>query len=65
MRESAKISKNWGGARTGAGRKKMDDKRVILSLYVRPDIKARIMDLASTEGLKPGDLVTRWVETMK
>ena len=64
MEESAKISKSWGGARIGAGRKKVADKREIVSIYVRPDIKARLKAMADAEGIKIGELVTRWVEAL-
>lgn len=63
MNESAKISKSWGGARSGAGRKKVVEKREIVSLYVRPDIKERLKAMADAEGIKIGELVTRWVES--
>ena len=64
--ESAKNSKNWGGARNGAGRKAMDisEKKAIMSIYLRPEQKAKLQEAASAAGLSVSEFIGRWTDTL-
>lgn len=58
--ESTKLSKNRGGARKGAGRKGLDpsEKRVILSLYLKPVLRDKVKALAGEKGQTPSEYLS-------
>lgn len=64
--ESTKPSKNWGGAREGAGRKAKDPsaKKLQMAIYLTPDQKERLTSAASREGVTISELIGRWAETL-
>ena len=64
--ESAKSSKNWGGHREGAGRKSMDaaEKKAIVSVYFRPQQKAKLKALAESEGLSVSEYLGRLIDSL-
>lgn len=64
--ESTNNSKSWGGAREGAGRKSVDPsvKKVTMSVYLRPDLKARFQDAAKAAGLSTSELLASWIERL-
>lgn len=49
--------KTRGGARPGAGRKKIDAKRVTLSCRVAPETKAQLAALAKSSGKSLGEVL--------
>ena len=64
--ESTKTSTNWGGARTGAGRKAKDpsEKKALVSVYLKLNQKAKLQAAANREGLTISELIGRWAETL-
>lgn len=64
--ESAKTSKSWGGRREGAGRKTMDtsEKKTIVSVYMRPEQKAKLRAAAEAAGLSASEFIGRWLDTL-
>ena len=64
--ESTKTSKSWGGAREGAGRKAKDpsEKKVLVSVYIREDLRDKLQAAADREGVNISGLITRWAETL-
>ena len=66
MDESAKVSKNWGGARKGAGRKSVDvsEKKVSVTFALSPEHKARIQEAAKAAGLSASEFLTRLIEQL-
>ena len=62
--ESTNNSKSRGGARAGAGRKSVDpsEKKVQVSVCLRPDLKARFQEAAKAAGLSTSELLATWVE---
>ena len=66
MNESAKLTKNWGGARKGAGRKSIDasKKRVSVTFALTAETKERIHQAAKAAGLSASEFVTRWAEQL-
>ena len=66
MEESAKISKNWGGAREGAGRKAVNPsaKKVSVTFALSPEHKARIQAAAAAAGLSASEFLSRLIEQL-
>ena len=64
--ESAKQSKSWGGRREGAGRKTMDasEKKAIVSVYMRPEQKAKLKAASEAAGLSASEFIGRWLDTL-
>lgn len=64
--EETKKSKSWGGRREGSGRKVMDasDKKAIVSVYMRPDQKAKLKAAAEAAGLSASEFIGRWLDTL-
>ena len=64
--ESAKTSKSRGGRREGAGRKTMDasEKKAIVSVYMRPEQKAKLKAAADAAGLSASEFIGRWLDTL-
>lgn len=64
--ESAKMSKSWGGARQGAGRKAMGAtaKNETVAVRLRPELKARLFQVASERGISASELMARLIETL-
>lgn len=64
--EETKQSKNWGGRRAGAGRKTMDssEKKAIVSVYMRPEQKAKLKAAADAAGLSASEFIGRWLDTL-
>ena len=54
MIEEAKDSKNWVGARQGAGRKSMNES----------ETREKLRAAAKAAGISASELVTRWAETL-
>ena len=67
MDESAKVSKNWGGARKGAGRKTMDasEKKAIVSVYMRPEQKEKLKAASQAAGLSASEFIGRWLDSLE
>lgn len=55
-----------GGARKGAGRKSMDPnlKKVQVSFYLAPEARAKLIAVAASKGIKPGELLSRFVDSL-
>ena len=64
--ENAKISKNWGGARPGAGRKSKSGspKTQTIGIRIRPELKDRLFQVAKERGISASDLVSELIETI-
>ena len=64
--EKANISKSKGGARPGAGRKRMGatPKSETIGLRVRPEIKERLFRAASDRGISVSEFVARLIEAL-
>ncbi len=64
--ESTNNSKSWGGAREGAGRKKMGEtaKNETVALRLRPELKARLFQVARERGISASELMARLIETL-
>lgn len=46
-----------GGARTGAGRKAKEDRRVSMTVRVKPETRQRLEDAAHAQGISLGQMV--------
>lgn len=59
-------SKNWGGCRQGAGRKVMDtsEKKAIVSVYMRPEQKAKLKAAAAAAGVSASEFIGRWLDSL-
>lgn len=66
MQEKAEVSKSWGGAREGSGRKKMDEsvKRHNVTLTLTAETRDNLRAAAKAAGISASELVTRWAETL-
>ena len=64
--EETKPSKSRGGRRAGAGRKTMDasEKKAIVSVYMRPEQKAKLKAAADAAGLSASEFIGRWLDTL-
>ena len=64
--ESAKMPKNRGGARQGAGRKAMGKtvKNETVAVRLRPELKARLFQVAGERGISASELMARLIETL-
>jgi hypothetical protein len=64
--EENKISKSWGGRRKGAGRKVMDssEKKTIVSVYMRPEQKAKLKAASEASGLSASEFICRWLDSL-
>ncbi|MBQ8061741.1 MAG: hypothetical protein IJ205_07380 [Bacteroidales bacterium] len=64
--ESTTISKSWGGARQGAGRKSVDQsvKKVTVAFSLSPEHKARVQAAAKAAGISASELLARWIEDL-
>ena len=62
--EQTNISKNWGGAREGAGRKCVEpsQKRVSVTFALTIETKEKIRAAAKAAGLSASEFVSRWAE---
>ena len=64
--EENKTSKSWGGRREGAGRKVMDasEKKAIVSVYMRPEQKAKLKAASEAAGLSASEFICRWLDSL-
>lgn len=46
-----------GGVRTGAGRKPKEDRRVSMTVRVKPETRQRLEDAAHAQGISLGQMV--------
>lgn len=60
------MSKSWGGARQGAGRKTVDPsiKKAIVSIYLRPEQKAKLKAASAAAGLSASEFICRWLDSL-
>lgn len=63
--EKSKLSKSRGGARPGAGRKKMDSstKKETIGLRIRPELKERLFQEAASRGISVSELIAQLIES--
>lgn len=66
MEESAKISKNRGGARKGAGRKSIgvSNKSATVAVRLRPELKDRLFQAADEVGISVSEFLSRLIEQL-
>ena len=53
-----------GGLRIGAGRKAKEDRRVTMSVRVKPETRQRLEDAAHAQGISLGQLVDVVADTI-
>lgn len=53
--------KTWGGARPGAGRKAVSDKRVQMTITIDRETRDRLKAMAKQQHVRVGRLVDEWV----
>ena len=54
--------KTWGGARPGAGRKPVDDKRVQMVITIDRETRDRLKAMARERHVRPGRVIDSLVE---
>lgn len=66
MIEEAKVSKSWGGARKGAGRKSKSEseKRQTVTFTLTKEAREKIRSAAEAAGISSSELLSRWAETL-
>ncbi len=64
--EETKLSKSWGGAREGAGRKAMDpsEKKAACTFYLDPEHKEKMKAAAKAAGLSLSELLARMIDSL-
>ena len=53
--------KTWGGAREGAGRKPVEDKRVQMIITIAAETRDKLKAMAKEQHVRVGRLIDEWV----
>ena len=63
MKSEKYTNNNWGGARSGAGRKPADpkDKRVQMVITIDRETRDKLKAMAKEQHVRPGRLIDEWI----